>query len=314
MVDVTNALLLERCRQQKRRGLDELQAICNSACGFGLAKTTFPKKDQKMPIYQYAPDSAQCETCSGHFDVIQKMSELALARCPTCGMAVHREMYTMAIAASSQIEPRCPQHQFRRAARSLPRAVRRLGGGGRRCFIGGNHLRHLECEGLSVVDAHNLHADFGSTDFLASRGESAGEDDNRHLVSLLTDKIKFANVIVVKKTALVDSTRLAQFHAVIRALNPKARVVESVRGEIPLAHIFNTRLFNLQDAYDIPGWVQELDGKHIPESETYLVYRAREPVVRWWAASPKSRWPEDGELRDPFPSWQQTETQQEALA
>ena len=55
---------------------------------------------------------------------------------------------------------------------------------------------------VTVVDAHNLLADFGSTDFLASRGESAGEDDNRRLVSLLTDQIEFANVIVVNKTDL----------------------------------------------------------------------------------------------------------------
>jgi G3E family GTPase len=131
-------------------------------------------------------------------------------------------------------------------------------------------------------------------------------------------------------------------------LNPKARVVEAVRGEISLSHIFNTRLFNLQDAYAMPGWVLELEGKHIPESEAYgihsFVYRAREPfhperlhaflqtpitglirskgyfwlasrpewvgslsgagklmniepVGRWWAASPKTRWPEDGEVR-----------------
>lgn len=134
---------------------------------------------------------------------------------------------------------------------------------------------------VTVVDAHNLLADFGSTDFLASRGESAGEDDNRRLVSLLTDQIEFANVIVINKTDLVDAIRLAQVRAVIKALNPKARIVESVRGEIPLTHIFDTRLFNLQQAYEMPGWVQELEGKHIPESDTYglhsFVYRAREP-------------------------------------
>jgi G3E family GTPase len=201
---------------------------------------------------------------------------------------------------------------------------------------------------VTVVDAYNLLEDFGSTDFLASRGESAGEGDDRCLVSLLTDQIEFANVIVVNKTDLVDAERLTQVHAIIRALNPKARVVESVRGAIPLTHIFDTRLFNLEDAYAMPGWVQELEGKHIPETETYglhsFVYRARapfhperfhaflqspipglirskgyfwlasrpewvgslsgagklmnvEPVGRWWAASPKSRWPKDGELR-----------------
>jgi len=134
---------------------------------------------------------------------------------------------------------------------------------------------------VTVVDAHNLLADFGSTDFLAQRGQTAGDDDNRRLVSLLTDQIEFANVIVVNKTDLVDAQRLAQVHAVIKALNPKARVVQSVRGEVPLQHIFDTRLFNLEEAYAMPGWVQEMEGEHTPESDTYglhsFVYRARAP-------------------------------------
>jgi G3E family GTPase len=134
---------------------------------------------------------------------------------------------------------------------------------------------------VTVVDAHNLLADFGSTDFLASRGETAGEGDSRRLVSLLTEQIEFANVVVVNKTDLVDAPRLAQVHAVIRALNPKARVVESVRGQVPLNHVFDTGLFDFEQAQAMPGWVQELEGHHTPESETYglhsFVYRAREP-------------------------------------
>ena len=139
---------------------------------------------------------------------------------------------------------------------------------------------------LTVVDAHNLLADFGSTDFLADRGQVVGEEDNRRLVSLLTEQIEFANVIVINKTDLVNAERLGQVHAIIKALNPKARVVESVRGEVPLEHIFNTRLFNLEDASAMPGWVQELEGQSVAthkasESETYglrsFVYRSREP-------------------------------------
>ncbi len=134
---------------------------------------------------------------------------------------------------------------------------------------------------VTVVDAHNLLADFGSTDFIAQRGESAGEGDERRLVSLLTEQIEFANVVVINKTDLVDAARLAQVRAVVQALNPKARVVESVRGEVPLAHILGTRLFDMKTAHEMPGWVQELEGKHLPESEAYglhsFVYRARVP-------------------------------------
>jgi G3E family GTPase len=199
---------------------------------------------------------------------------------------------------------------------------------------------------VTVVDAVNLLADYGSTDFLSARGQAVGDEDKRRLVSLLTEQIEFANTIVVNKCDLVDAERLAQVRAVIHALNPKARVVQAVRSEVALAEILGTRRFRLDEAYQMPGWVQELEGRHLPESEAYglrsFVYRAREPfhpqrlhdflqapvtglirskgyfwlasrpdwvaslsgagklmniepVGRWWAASPKSRWP--AELR-----------------
>ncbi len=49
---------------------------------------------------------------------------------------------------------------------------------------------------VTVVDAANLLADFGSTDFLHERGETAGDGDGRTLVDLLVDQIEFADVVV----------------------------------------------------------------------------------------------------------------------
>ena len=88
-------------------------------------------------------------------------------------------------------------------------------------------------------------------------------------------------VTVINKTDLVDAQRLAQVHAIIKALNPKARVVQSVRGEVAMEHIFD-----LEDASAMPGWVQDLEGQSqathkASERETCglrsFVYRAREP-------------------------------------
>ncbi len=134
---------------------------------------------------------------------------------------------------------------------------------------------------VTVVDAHNLLADFGSTDFLAARGQAAGPDDERRLVSLLTEQIECANVVVINKTDLVDATRLGHVRTLVAALNPRARVVQTARGQVALEHIFDTRLFNLEQAQALPGWVQALEGGHVPESQAYglhsFVYRAREP-------------------------------------
>lgn len=134
---------------------------------------------------------------------------------------------------------------------------------------------------VTVVDAANLLNDFQSEDFLAARGEVADPADNRRLVHLLTDQIEFANVVVINKTDLVSPEQLERVRQVVKALNAEARIVESVRGEVPLKAVLNTGLFNLEAAYGMPGWVQALEGDHPPESDTYglrsFVYRSRKP-------------------------------------
>jgi G3E family GTPase len=134
---------------------------------------------------------------------------------------------------------------------------------------------------VTVIDALNLLADYSSTDFLADRGQSAGEEDNRRLVHLLVDQIEFANVIVVNKTDLVGLAQLQEVHAIIKALNPEAEIIDARKGEVALEEVLNTGLFDIEKAAAMPRWTQELEGHHASEGETYgvssFVYRNRAP-------------------------------------
>ena len=136
---------------------------------------------------------------------------------------------------------------------------------------------------VTVVDAVNLLADFSSHDFLADRGESLGADDDRGLVTLLTDQIEFANVVILNK---IDDATPAQRDAarkIVRALNPDARLIETTRSQVDPAAIFDTGLFDFDRAQEHPLWAKELYGfaHHMPETEEYgissFVYRARRP-------------------------------------
>jgi G3E family GTPase len=135
---------------------------------------------------------------------------------------------------------------------------------------------------VTVVDAFNLLHDFQSRDALADRGELAGDEDNRNLATLLTEQIEFADVVVINKTDLVEPERLVEVSALVKALNPVAKVIYAERGVVPLQRILGTRLFNLERASASPGWARELEGKHIPETENYgiesFVLRSREPL------------------------------------
>lgn len=136
---------------------------------------------------------------------------------------------------------------------------------------------------VTVVDAVNLLADFSSHDFLADRGESLGDGDNRTLVSLLTDQIEFADVVVLNKTGTAGPIRTEAARKIIRALNPDARLIETDRSRVDSDAIFDTGLFDFDRAQGHPFWAKELHGfaHHTPETEEYgissFVYRARRP-------------------------------------
>jgi len=114
----------------------------------------------------------------------------------------------------------------------------------------------------TVVDAAALLADYKSEDFIADRGESLGDEDERSVVDLLVDQIEFADVVVLNKTDLAtDEQRLAA-RGVIAALNPAAHVVEVAHGRVPIGEIIGTGRFDFDRASMAAGWVRELQGIH----------------------------------------------------
>ena len=136
---------------------------------------------------------------------------------------------------------------------------------------------------VTVVDAAHLLKDYSSSDFLADRGESLGEGDDRPLVQLLVDQIEFADVIILNKTDIVSRADLETVRKLVRSLNPDAEIVESSFGDVPLGKVMGTGRFDFEKAHNHPLWAKELYGfgEHVPETEEYgiesFVYRARKP-------------------------------------
>ncbi|MCC7000957.1 MAG: GTP-binding protein [Gemmatimonadaceae bacterium] len=134
---------------------------------------------------------------------------------------------------------------------------------------------------LTVVDASAFRRDLDQADALAERGIAAGEGDERTIADLLIDQVEFANVIVLNKTDLVTPEALRELEAIIAHLNPDARIVRAERGRVALTNIFDTGLYDVEKAAEMPGWIKELRGEHIPETLEYgissFVYKAPRP-------------------------------------
>lgn len=100
---------------------------------------------------------------------------------------------------------------------------------------------------------------------------------------LLVDQVEFADVLLLNKADLADATALAQLEALLRRMNPSAKMIQIEHGRVPLPEILNTRRFDFQHAAAAPGWLQETRGEHVPETEEYgissFVYRARKPFL-----------------------------------
>jgi putative FmdB family regulatory protein len=50
-----------------------------------------------VPLYDYAPKSGKCAQCRGRFEVVQRLSEPKLTKCPRCGKAVERLVSAAAV-------------------------------------------------------------------------------------------------------------------------------------------------------------------------------------------------------------------------
>ncbi len=134
---------------------------------------------------------------------------------------------------------------------------------------------------VTVVDGYNFLRDYSSRDYIADRGESMGEEDERTVVDLLVEQIEFCDVLILNKTDLMSAHEITQLENILKTLNPRANIIQGSFGRVPLDAVMNTGKFDFEAAQEAPGWLQELRGEHVPETEEYgissFVYRARKP-------------------------------------
>ena len=134
---------------------------------------------------------------------------------------------------------------------------------------------------VTVVDAVNFLRDFDEAKLLQDTNESLGEEDERSVADLLVEQVEFADLVLITKTDLINSTELERLIAILKTLNTNSRIIPIKHGRVSIDEVINTGLFNFERAQQAPGWLKEMRGEHIPETEEYgissFVYKARRP-------------------------------------
>ena len=134
---------------------------------------------------------------------------------------------------------------------------------------------------VTVVDGVNFLKDYDEAQYLQDTGESLGEEDERSVADLLVDQVEFADIILISKTDLSKPADIERLTAVLKTLNTDAKIVPITQGQVNIDEVLSTGLFNFERAQQAPGWLKEMRGEHVPETEEYGIgsfsYQARRP-------------------------------------
>ncbi|WP_330986381.1 GTP-binding protein [Staphylococcus pseudintermedius] len=138
---------------------------------------------------------------------------------------------------------------------------------------------------VTVVDANRFIKDYQSGDMLLDRDQAVGEDDERTIADLLIDQIEFCDVLILNKIDLVSEEEANRLEAMLRKLQPTAKLIQAVNAQVNIDEVLETGRFNFEAASQSAGWLQELEAgghaTHTPETEEYgissFVYRRRLP-------------------------------------
>jgi G3E family GTPase len=113
-------------------------------------------------------------------------------------------------------------------------------------------------------------------------------------VDLLIDQIEFCDVLIMNKCDMLEEEELNELEGVLRALQPKAKFIRSMHGQVAPADILNTHLFDFDEASTSAGWMKELaKEKHTPETEEYGISSFVYERVRPFEPSRLMSWMED---------------------
>jgi len=122
-------------------------------------------------------------------------------------------------------------------------------------------ILRLDCI-ATVVDALRMRDEFGSGDALV-RQEIGGED----IENLVIQQIEFCNIVLLNKAAEVEPRELARIKHIIRALQPKAEIIECNYGDVDLDKLVNTGRFDFDAVATSAAWIDEIEHHHDEETE-----------------------------------------------
>ena len=119
-----------------------------------------------------------------------------------------------------------------------------------------------------VASSPKLDAVVTVVDAMRLRDEFAGGDDlqrtcipQEDLASLVIQQIEFCNLILLNKASEVTKEELEHIRAIIRAIQPKAKIIDCDYCDVPFGEILDTNLFDFEQVATSATWIQKVEGE-----------------------------------------------------
>lgn len=112
----------------------------------------------------------------------------------------------------------------------------------------------LDCI-ATVVDALRLRDEFSCGESL--KAETIGDDD---IENLIIDQIEFCNLIILNKISEISPEEAAVIKAIVRAIQPEARIIETDYCRIDLKDIIDTYSFDFEKVATSATWIKKIEG------------------------------------------------------
>jgi G3E family GTPase len=180
-----------------------------------------------------------CICCTLKMDLVEQLNDI-------CKM----EMFDYIVIEASGI---CEPEPIAQTICSMPQLSLKFG-----------HLKNLpklDCI-VTVVDALRMQSEFACGDSLQRKGL-----DEEDIENLIIQQIEFCNVILLNKISEVSAADAARIKAIIRAIQPKAQIIDCDYADVDIEKIINTGLFNFGSVATSATWINELERRPTDEEE-----------------------------------------------
>ena len=182
-----------------------------------------------------------CICCTLKMDLIQQLTEL-----------VNQERFDYIVIEASGV---CEPGPIAQTICSIPSVVTesQLKGG----------IPYVDCI-TTVVDALRMKDEFG-----CGEGLTRKDLDEEDIENLVIQQIEFCNIILLNKASEVTPEELGRIRQIIRAMQPKALIIDCDYCDVNLDRLVNTQMFDFDTVATSATWIQKVEGDLDEDSDEH---------------------------------------------